>query len=129
MRDVGREYVLRYNRKHDRIGTLWTGRYRSIVITDDRYSLTCLRYIEQNPVRANMVLAPSDYRWSSFGFHGLGHRSDWLVPHPAYTALGSTPEERQCAYREICSTELPDSDLVRQRHALFPRPDPHVIAI
>ena len=118
MRDLGREYVLRYNRKYGRIGTLWAGRYRPIVIADERYWLTCLRYIEQNPVRAGMVSTPSDYRWSSFGFHGLGQPSDWLVPHPVYLALGSTAEERQCAYRALCYEPLPDSDLVRQRNAL-----------
>jgi len=123
MRDLGREYVLRYNRRYDRIGTLWAGRYRSIVITDERYWLTCLRYIEQNPMRAGMVSTPADYRWSSFGFHGLGRPCDWLVPHPVYAALGSTAEERQCAYRALCDTALPSADLVRQRNALVPRFD------
>lgn len=129
MRDVGREYVLRYNRKYDRIGTLWTGRYRAIGITNERYVLTCLRYIEQNPVRAGMVSTPSDYRWSSFGILGLGQPSDWLVPHPVYIALGSTAEERQCAYRALCCDALPDADLIRQRHALLPRHDRHLIGI
>ena len=128
MRDLGREYVLRYNRKYGRIGTLWAGRYRSILITDERYWLTCLRYIEQNPVRAGMVSAPEDYRWSSFACHGLGQPAEWLVQHSVYAALGSTPEERQCAYRALCGDALPDADLVRQRHALLPRPDWHLIA-
>ena len=128
MRDVGREYVLRYNRRYDRIGTLWAGQYRAIVITDERYCLTCFRYIEQNPVRAGMVSTPSDYRWSSFRFLGLGQPCDWLVPHPVYTALGLTAEERQCAYRALCGDALPDADLVRQRHALLPGPDRHLMA-
>ena len=51
MRDFGREYVLRFNRRHNRIGTLWTGRYRAIAIGDERYLLTCLRYVEQNPIK------------------------------------------------------------------------------
>jgi REP-associated tyrosine transposase len=131
MRDLGREYVLRFNRKYGRIGTLWAGRYRPIVIADEPYLLTCLRYIEQNPVRAGMVSTPSEYRWSSFGFLGLGQPSEWLVPHPVYIALGSTAEERQCAYRALCDEPLPDSDLVRQRDALLvslSRPDRHRIA-
>jgi putative transposase len=127
MRDLGREYVLRYNRRYDRIGTLWAGRYRPIVILDERYWLTCLRYVEQNPVRAGMVSTPSDYRWSSFGFHGLGQPCEWLVPHAVYTALGSTAEERQCAYRALCDAALPSIDLVRQRHGLVPRSDRHLL--
>ena len=58
MRNLGREYVKRYNRKHGRIGTLWTGRPRTIPIMNERYWLTCLRYVEQNPVRAQMVSSP-----------------------------------------------------------------------
>src|ERR1700704_3380226 len=55
MKVVGVRYVSYYNRKYDRIGTLWSGRYRAVPIHDERYLLTCLRYIEQNPVRASMV--------------------------------------------------------------------------
>ena len=124
MTDLGREYVLRYNRKHGRIGTLWTGRYRSIVITDERYWLTCLRYVEQNPVRAQMVSSPGDYPWSSFCFHGLGHSHPWLKPHPVYLELGRTAEERQSVYRGLSGVALTEADLVRQRHAFVARPDP-----
>ena len=42
MKDLGREYVKRYNRKHGRIGTLWTGRPKTIPITDERYWLAVL---------------------------------------------------------------------------------------
>jgi putative transposase len=121
MRDLGREYVRRYNRKHGRIGTLWTGSYRSIPIHDERYWLTCLRYVEQNPVRAQMVSTPGDYQWSSFWFHGLGKPHGWLTPHPVYEGLGGTPEDRQTAYRAICGTALTEAELVRQRNAFAGR--------
>src|SRR5262249_30231327 len=88
LRDLGREYVQRYNRRHDRIGTLWSGRPRAIPIHDERYWLTCLRYIEQNPVRARLVATAADYRWSSHLFHAFGAPTDWLKPHPLYLALG-----------------------------------------
>jgi putative transposase len=128
MRDVGREYVVRYNRKYDGIGTLWSGRYRAIGLTDERYVLTCLRYLEQNPVRGGVVSTPSDYRSSSFAILGLGQPSECLVPHPVYIALGSTAEERQCAYYALCGDAL-DADPIRQRHALFPRSGRHLIGI
>ena len=128
IKELGVRYVQYFNRRHERVGTLWSARYRALLLSDERYWLTCLRYIEQNPVRAGMVSAPEDYRWSSFGYHGLGQPAEWLVPHSVYTALGSTAEERQCAYRALCSDALPDADLVRQRHALLPRPDRHPIA-
>jgi putative transposase len=119
MRDMGREYVLGHNRKHGRIGTLWTGRHRAIPVGDERYWLTCLRYIEQNPVRANMVAHPGDYKWSSFRAHGLGETVPWLTPHAVYMALGSRPEERQAAYRVLCGECLNEAELTRLRHGLI----------
>jgi putative transposase len=121
MRDLGREYVLRYNRRHGRIGTLWTGRYRAIPIQDERYWLTCLRYVEQNPVRAGLAATPGDYPWSSFRYHAFGEPHRWLTPHPVYLALGATDAERQAAYRAICEENLADADIVRHRLQLEPR--------
>jgi hypothetical protein len=72
MKELGGRYVNYFNRKHQRIGTLWNGRYRAIAITDETYWLTCLRYVEQNPVRAQMVRTPEMYPWSSYRVHALG---------------------------------------------------------
>jgi putative transposase len=115
MRDVGREYVLRYNRRHDRIGTLWAGRGRRIVIQDERYWLTCLRYIEQNPVRAGLVDDAADYLWSSYRVHAFGEAQGWLTHHHLYETLGAADEERQEAYRGLFAENLGDAELVRQR--------------
>jgi putative transposase len=127
MRDLGREYVLDYNRKYDRIGTLWSGRYRALPITDERYWLTCLRYIEQNPVRAKMVAHPGDYKWSSFRAHALGEPVPWLAPHPLYLALGSTAGERQATYRALCGESVNETELTRLRHGLTRLPSAEVV--
>jgi putative transposase len=115
MRTIGLRYVAYFNRKYRRCGTLWSGRYRSFVVDDVRYLLTCLRYIEQNPVRAGIVAHPEGYRWSSYRVHGNGADPDWLTPHPEYLALGSTDLERQCAYRAICGIPLDEDELAKQR--------------
>ena len=55
------------------------------------YLLTCMRYVEENPVRAGMVVNPGAYRWSSYPADALGKLGfyyDWLLPHPLYEALG-----------------------------------------
>jgi putative transposase len=116
MKSVGERYVRYFNRKYDRFGTLWGGRYRPLLVTDEIYWLTCLRYIEQNPVRARMVSTPDAYRWSSYRAHALGERAEWLVPHPVYMALGRTDRERETAYRVICGVMLTDGELAVQRH-------------
>ncbi len=102
MKAVGGGYVRYYNRQYARIGTLWNGRYRSLLVEDERYWLTCLRYIEHNPVRAGMVRSASDYRWSSYRPHALGSGFSWLASHPVYLSLGSTRAEQQRAYQALC---------------------------
>jgi len=115
MQQLGVRYVLYFNSKYQRVGTLWTGRYRAKPIGDDRYWLTCLRYIEQNPVRAGLVVQPEQYRWSSYRAHAFESGPDWLETHPVFEGLGATVEARQAAYRAICATPVPGDQLVRQR--------------
>ncbi len=67
MRRIGAAYVYWYNWKYDRCGPLFQDRYRSEVIEDDRYLLTVLRYIHQNPIKAGLVNNAADYQWSSYG--------------------------------------------------------------
>ena len=99
MQAVGRGYVQYFNRKQQRTGTLWEGRYRSTVLQTERYLLQCMAYIDLNPVRAGMVAGPQDYAWSSYA-HYTGQRADPLVsPHPLYWELGNTPFAREAAYQ------------------------------
>ncbi len=115
MQQLGQRYVKYFNRKYQRTGTLWGGRYRAILIRDERYWLTCLRYVELNPLRAQLVRAPELYRWSSYRTHAFGTRSRWLADHVVYDQLGATGEERQLAYRTICGVPLTDAELIQQR--------------
>jgi putative transposase len=59
MQAIGRRYVQYINRSYHRTGSLWEGRFKSSVIQAEDYLLTCMRYIELNPVRANMVNDPA----------------------------------------------------------------------
>ena len=103
MKALGQRYVQYINRTYRRSGTLWEGRFRSCLIQEEAYLLACQRYIELNPMRADMVAHPAEYRWSSYRFHGCGEPTDWLVAHPLYLALGSTPALRQITYTAICA--------------------------
>ena len=60
MQSVGRKYVQRFNRRYERTGTLWEGRYRATLIDTERYLFTCYRYIELNPVRAGLSATPTE---------------------------------------------------------------------
>ncbi|MBQ2931951.1 MAG: transposase [Clostridia bacterium] len=59
-------YVMWYNRKYQRSGSLIGNRYNSEPIEDETYYLTLMRYIHQNPVKAGMVDKPEEYIWSSY---------------------------------------------------------------
>ncbi|MDP9898524.1 transposase [Variovorax ginsengisoli] len=101
MQAVGRSYVRWFNDRHGRSGTLWEGRYRATLIQPERYLLTCMAYMDLNPVRAGQVADPREFRWSSHA-HCVGLRHDRLVsPHPLYWALGNTPFAREAAYAEL----------------------------
>ncbi len=106
MQSVGRRYVQYFNTVYQRTGTLWEGRYKATIIHSEEYLLTCYRYIELNPVRANMVGHPRDYRWSSYRANALGKTDSLASPHELYLALGSMPEPRQVAYRELFQAHI-----------------------
>ncbi len=66
MHRIGLCYVRRVNTCYGRTGTLFEGRFRASLVQSERYLLTCMRYIELNPLRAHLVEDPGHYRWSSF---------------------------------------------------------------
>lgn len=66
MRRLCGSYVYWYNWKYERIGYLFQDRFKSESVEDDRYFLTVLRYIHQNPLHAGLVKDVSQYRWSSY---------------------------------------------------------------
>lgn len=79
MRQVNGVYTQRYNRRHDKVGHLFQGRFKAIVVDRDAYLLEVCRYVDLNPVRARLVRRPQDWHWSSYRAHvGLDDRPEWL---------------------------------------------------
>jgi len=101
MQSIGRMYVRYFNYTYQRSGTLWEGRFKSSLIQSERYLLELYRYIELNPVRADMVVEPSEYSWSSYGCNALGVETELQTPHELYLALGKTKSERLENYRQL----------------------------
>ena len=117
MQKVGRHYVRYFNKTYRRSGTLWEGRFKSCVVDAEHYLLTCQRYIELNPVRANMVGHPADYRWSSFRCNGFGKMSKLWNPHEIYLRLGQSEPERCSAYRALFKTCMNETTLASIRES------------
>ena len=78
MQNINTSYTVFVNKKYQRAGHLFQGRYKAFIVDKDRYLLELGRYIHLNPVRARMVRSPEDFRWSSFGDYMKG-RNDGLV--------------------------------------------------
>jgi len=98
MQAVGRTYVRYFNHKHGRSGTLWEGRFKSSIIDTEAYLLTCMAYIDLNPVRAGITDTAEQFIWSSHK-HLIGKKNDKLVtPHALYWGMGNTPFAREAAY-------------------------------
>ena len=114
---LGRYYVQYFNYCYRRTGTLWEGRYKATLIDSEAYLLTCMRYIELNPVRAAMVSHPSEYLWSSYHCNALGKADTLVTPRLEYTQLGSTEMERLLAYRQLFDHHLADAEVKEIREA------------
>jgi len=65
MQKVNNRYSKIYNKLHERTGHVFEGRYRSILVGDDRYLLSLLQYIHQNPVEVKICKSVEEYPWSS----------------------------------------------------------------
>ena len=117
MQMIGRYYVQYFNYNYKRTGTLWEGRYKATLIDSEHYALTCYRYIELNPVRAQMVNHPAEYPWSSYRDNGLKETNDIIPPHSLYESLDNTEEGRAKMYRQLFDEKLEQKELTQIRES------------
>ncbi len=79
IKDIKQTFSRFYNITHNRRGTLWGDRFKSVIVENGETLVNCLAYIDLNPVRAGIVKRPEDYRWSSVGYHAqTDNRDDFL---------------------------------------------------
>ncbi len=119
MQWIGRHYVPYFNRKYARVGTLFQGRFKAILIESECYFLVCSTYIELNPVRAGLVENATQFVWSSYAHHA-GTRSDpLLTDHGLYWSLGNTPFQREAAYSALVEQGLTATQVAAVTDATF----------
>src|SRR3954468_13946466 len=90
-----------FNRRHGMWGALWERPFRSCLVESAQYVIACHRYIERNPVRAQMVSSPQAHPWSSFAGNAGLRGDELLTAHPEYLALGFEARTRSRAYAEL----------------------------
>jgi len=110
IQSIGSRYVRYMNKKYNRTGTLWEGRYKSSLVDSENYLLRCMQYIELNPVRAKMLEHPAEYQWSSYRANAQGEVNELIEKHPTYLKLGTDAEKRCQVYikgfNQVVNVEL-----------------------
>jgi len=75
MKDLKQRFSKWFNKHHGRFGTLWSGRFKSVVVEDQPGALSVIAaYIDLNPIRAGIVEDPKDYRWCGYAEAVAGNR-------------------------------------------------------
>ena len=105
MHGVQRSYHHYYRRKRGWSGHLFQGRYKSFPIKNEEHLLECGRYIERNPVRAEMVSDAGDWEYSSYRCYAVGEGQGFVELSPAYFSLSKNEEDRQRKYRQYVAEE------------------------
>jgi REP element-mobilizing transposase RayT len=102
MRELNGVYTQRFNRTYDRVGHVFQGRYKAIVVQKETYLLELARYVVLNPVRARMIDAPGEWPWSSYrAMIGEATAPDWLETRWVLCAFGETETEAVARYTQF----------------------------
>lgn len=108
MQTLGRRYVVAFNRRHGRTGTLWNGRFSAAAVEPGEPLLAAMAWVEQDCDASGV---------SSAGHH-LGHHRDPLITDaPAYWSLGNTPFAREAAWRERLASGVAEHQAASLRRA------------
>jgi len=101
VREIKQSFSRYFNKLHNRRGFLWGERFKSLIVEDGEALINCLAYIDLNPLRANIVKRPEDYRWCSLGYHvQTGNKGNFLSLEIGLKELSvSSRKERLRRYR------------------------------
>ncbi|MDA3877116.1 MAG: transposase [Halothiobacillus sp.] len=104
MRQLNGVYTQRFNRRHRRVGHVFQGRYKAILVDKDSYLLELARYIVLNPVRAVMVRSAREWSWSSYrATAGFSDVPSWLSVDRLLSGFGRRRSAAMEAYRRFVS--------------------------
>jgi len=102
MRQLNGVYTQAFNRRHGRVGHLFQGRFRALLVEKESYLLELCRYVVLNPVRANRVQEPGRWQWSSYSATAGFRRSpDFLTVDWLLAQFGQKRKQAEAGYREF----------------------------
>ncbi len=104
MQSINTGYTMYFNRKYERCGHVFQGRYKSILVEEEPHLLELVRYIHLNPVRAGLTQRPEDHRFSSYQIY-LGEADNNLIDEEAFqevlSRFGRTKETQLRRFRSF----------------------------
>jgi putative transposase len=121
MRELFSRYARRHNKKYERKGHLFGGRYRQAVCLDEAYFIAVSLYIHLNPVRAGLVTHPRDYRWSSCRlFTDSEAGESFVAAHRILELLSDNSSKAKDIYREILEegSKIKMGEVLEDRRAI-----------
>ena len=98
-------YTQRFNRRHNRVGHLFQGRYKAFLVQKERYMLALVRYIHENPLRAGIVTRAQDYAWSSDRYYRSGSGPGYLDLDEVLRMLGRSRSDAVARYKRLMRDE------------------------
>lgn len=112
MQWLNQVYAGHINRTQGRVGHLFQGRFKSVLVEAETHLHLLTRYIHLNPVRAGIVKRPLDYKWSSYRTYlGLNKRPVWLEVSKTLDNFGISKKEQRTRYRKFVEEGLADNPL------------------
>ena len=100
MRDINRVYATFFNRRHRRVGHLFQGRYKAILVEHEGHWLEVSRYVHLNPARAGLVRHPDAWAWSSYpGYSRARDRLGWVDYGPVLSEFSNDERHARQVYR------------------------------
>jgi len=102
MRQLNGVYTQAFNRRHGRVGHLFQGRFRALLVEKESYLLELCRYVVLNPVRAQLVSRPEEWPWSSYSATaGIQRPPDFLSISRILVQFSPKRKEAERRYREF----------------------------
>lgn len=115
MRQLNGVYTQSVNRRHRRVGHVFQGRYKAILVERDSYLLELSRYVVLNPVRAAMVRHPRLWKWSSYrAMVGEAQCPPWLNTAWILSQFGAQRARQIARYREFVQQGMSGSSVWEQ---------------
>ncbi|MBI5242147.1 MAG: transposase [Elusimicrobia bacterium] len=102
-------YGQHFNQRHERVGHIFQGRFKALLVDSNAYWMTLSRYIHQNPVRTGLASQPWEYPWSSCPhFLGIRPAPEWLDINTTMRVFGTEPTKSREAFAQFTAARATD---------------------